>query len=97
VKPFVPYDIPVLNRCSKATKSIVQSVSHKKPNNFSGLQLQNSENIQDWSVMSSQPVVLCQLPFEVLRHVCRFLDSFRFVYLHWLYHGGCSMCKEIKG
>lgn len=79
VKPFVPYDIPVLNRCSKVTKSVAQSVSHKKPNNFSCLQLQNSENTQDWSVISSQPVVLCQLPFEVLRHVCRFLDSFRYV------------------
>lgn len=81
VKPFVPYDIPVLNHCSKVTKSIVQSTSHKKSNSFSGSHVQNSEDTQDWSVISSQPLALCQLPFEVLRHVCRFLDSFRCVYI----------------
>lgn len=80
VKPFVPYDIPVLNHCSKVTKNIVQSTSHKKSNSFSGLHVQNSEDTQDWSVISSQPLALCLLPFEVLRHVCRFLDSFRYVY-----------------
>lgn len=94
VKPFVPYDIPVLNRCSKVTKSVVQSVSHKKPNNFSGLQLQNLENTQDWSVISSQPVVLCQLPFEVLRHVCRFLDSFRYVYSKFGYIRMAVVCMQ---
>lgn len=94
VKPFVPYDIPVLNRCSKVTKSVVQSVSDKKPNNFSGLQLQNSENTQDWSVISSQPVGLCQLPFEVLRHVCRFLDSFRYVYSKFGYIRMAVVCMQ---
>jgi hypothetical protein len=80
VKPFVPYDIPVLNSCSKVAKSIVQSTSHKKSSSFSGLHVQSSEDTQDWSVISSQPLALCLLPFEVLRHVCRFLDSFRYVY-----------------
>jgi hypothetical protein len=84
VKPFVPYDIPVLNHCSKVTKSIVHKTSYKKSNSFSGLHVQNSEDTLDWSVISSQPLALCLLPFEVLRHVCRFLDSFRYVYSNFL-------------
>ncbi|XP_069693934.1 F-box only protein 30-like [Periplaneta americana] len=74
VKPFVPYEIPVLKRCPKFT-SAVQSTT-KKAHNFPGFNVQNSEDMQDWSLISSQHLALCQLPFEVLRHVCRFLDSF---------------------
>jgi hypothetical protein len=79
VKPFVPYDIPVLNHCSKVTKSISQSTSYNKSNSVSGLHVRNTEDSQDWSVILLQPLALCQLPFEVLRHICRFLDSFRYV------------------
>lgn len=79
VKPFVPYDIPVLNHCSKVTQSFAQSTSHNKSNSFSGLHVQNTEDSRDWSVISLQPLTLCQLPFEVLRYICRFLDSFRYV------------------
>lgn len=79
VKPFVPYDIPLLNHCTKVTESIAQSTSHNKSNSFSGFHVQNTEDSRDCSVISSQPLALCQLPFEVLRYICRFLDSFRYV------------------
>ncbi|PSN46451.1 hypothetical protein C0J52_15132 [Blattella germanica] len=35
-----------------------------------------SDDTLDRSVISPHPPALCQLPFEVLRHICRFLDSF---------------------